>query len=78
MKLSTQRGLDRYAKYRVRTGGFLHAVLTNNLMEAMRHADSENRENIVEICQYVYDNLPVACYGSEDAVKVWLAGRHKV
>jgi len=78
MKHSTKEGLDRYAKYRITTGGFLYAILSNNLMKAMRHADAENREDIFEICQYVYDNLPVACYGSEDAVKAWLLGRHKV
>lgn len=76
MKRSTHEGLERYVKYRVPTGSFLHAVLTNDLMEAMGRADEENREDIFEICQYIYNHLPIACYGSPKAVKKWLTGTH--
>ena len=78
MKMSTKWGLDNYAKYRITTGGFLHAVLSNDLMKAMEKADEANREDMFEICQYIHNNLPVTCYGSVKAVNEWLQGRHKV
>lgn len=78
MKRSTHEGLERYVRYRIPTGSFLHAVLTNDLMEAMAKADEENREDIYEICQYIYNNLPITCYGSPKAVSEWLQGRHMV
>lgn len=78
MRQDTKACLDRYAKFRIPTGSFLHAVLSNDLMEAMGRADEENIEDIVEICQYIYNNLPIACYGSTKAVREWLQERHKL
>ncbi len=72
MKSSTKEGLDNYAKRRIPTGGFLHAVLSNDLMAAMEKADEENRADIFEICQYIYNKLPLPCYGSLKAVRKWL------
>lgn len=78
MKTSTHESLERYAKYRIPTGSFLHAVLSNDLMRAIMHADGDNWHDIAEICIYVHNHLPIECYGSPKAVKEWLAGRHKV
>ncbi|MBA7524142.1 hypothetical protein ES705_16279 [subsurface metagenome] len=78
MKRSTHEGLERYVRYRIPTDSFLHAVLCNDLMKAMGKADRENREDIFEICDYIYNHVPLSCYGSPKAVKEWLAGRHKV
>lgn len=78
MKNSTKAGLDEYAKYRIPIGGFLHAVLSNDLMGAMEKADEENRADIFEICQYIYNKLPLSCYGSSKAIREWLKGRHEV
>jgi len=78
MKRSTKDSLDNYAKYRIPTGGFLHAVLSNDLMQAMGKADEENREDIYEICDYIYNILPMSCHGSPKAVSDWLKGRNKV
>jgi hypothetical protein len=78
MKRSTHEGLERYVRYRIPTGSFLRAVLSNDLMGAMGKADEENREDIFEICQYIHNHLPIACHGSPKAVKEWLQGRYKV
>jgi len=78
MKASTKLGLDQYVKYRIPTGGFLHTVLSNDLMGAIEKADKENRDDIFEICQYIHNNLPVICYGSAKAVSEWLQERYKV
>jgi len=78
MKCSTHEGLDRYAKYRIPTGHFLQAVLCNDLMEAIGRADEENRADLFEICDYIYNHMPFQCHGSPEKVKAWLAGRDKV
>jgi hypothetical protein len=73
MKDSTREGLERYANERIYTGDFLYAVLTNDLFGAVGRADEENQRDIVEICSYVYNELPAGCWGSEEKVGKWLA-----
>ena len=73
MKPETKEGLDRYAKNRIHTGGFLRAVLANDLFESFARADLENRADLFEITSYIYNELPAICWGSYDIVVAWLA-----
>ncbi len=50
------------------TGGFLEAVLTNDLMEAVMRADEVNRECLPAILSFVYDYVPADMWGSPEAV----------
>ena len=68
----TREALDRYSVHHVPTGGFLRAVLSNDLMEAMGRADEENRAAIFDICGYVHNELPGNCHGSPDRVREWV------
>lgn len=61
--------LDRYINHRIHPGGFLTAVLENNLMEAIGRADRVNRINLHEICKYIYNNLPSESWGSREKVQ---------
>lgn len=54
------------------TGGFLHAVLSNDLMQAMDKADDINRYRLFDICQYIYEKLPHTSYGNKENVTEWL------
>lgn len=67
-----RRGLERYVKERIPTGHFLRAVLENDLTEAFGRADLDNREALFDIVQYVYNELPMTCWGSKDKVNEWL------
>ena len=70
----TVRGaLDRYVQQGIPTGSFLRAVLANNLMEAFERADDQNVRNLFHICAYVYNELPMACRGSEKVVDAWIS-----
>lgn len=69
----TKATIDNYAKNLWQPGGFVYAVLTNNLKEAFGRADDENAENMKEIVKYVYNNIPAIAWGSEENVKRWLA-----
>lgn len=67
-----KESLDRYAKDRRRTGGFLQCVLENNLFEAVSRADATSVEQLPLIVRYIYNELPIACWGSAERVGNWL------
>ena len=54
-------------------GGFLYALLSNDLQEAARRADPYNKITLVALAFYVFNRLPSECHGSEKAVDAWLA-----
>ena len=72
-----REALDRYASYGVPVGGFLTAVLSNDLMDAIGRADDYNRLTIAEICRYVCNELPTRCRGSREAVKKWIESKRQ-
>jgi hypothetical protein len=76
MREDIKDALDRYVTYHISPGGFLKAVLSNDLMGAIGRADYENRQDFLDICAYVYDNVPSICHGSPESVEAWLARRN--
>ena len=66
--------LDRYVNDKIPTGGFLRAVLANDLMGAFGAADIHNRARMFEIVQHVYSEIPRWCHGSYEIVDKWLEG----
>lgn len=64
--------LQHYATSGRPTGGFLQAVLENDLMEAMGRADESSRINLFFICSYIYNDMPAPCWGSPAKVAAWL------
>lgn len=64
--------IRRYVKHRVPVGGFLRAVLANDLYLAVMRADIVNRMCLRDIVECV-DGLPRECRGSFEAVDAWLA-----
>ena len=64
--------LDRYINNKIPTGGFLHAVLSNDLMAACAKADYINKNRLIEISSYIYNNLPMDSWGSPEIVDKWL------
>lgn len=69
------RAIRRYADEHVATGGFLRAVLSNDLREAIWRADDENKAALPEIVWYCFWQIPGNCWGSPEAVKAWLEKR---
>jgi hypothetical protein len=70
----TKECIDEYVKEKYPPGGFLTAVLENNLMEAFRRADQHNIEAMKDIVSYVYNSVPISAHGSPEIVKKWLYG----
>ena len=73
----TVETIDRYVQKRVRPGGFVQAVLENNLMGAFNSADDENREALFDIVCYIWNKIPAKCCGSPERVKDWLADKQE-
>ncbi len=67
-----KHSLDNYVNNKIPPGGFLYAVLSNDLFIAMQKADEWSRASLFDICSYIYNELPMNCYGSEITVKEWL------
>ncbi len=67
----TKAALDRYVEHRLQPGGFLTAVLSNDLFGAVAKADSENRAALADIVVYIYNNIPSDAWGSRDTVWKW-------
>lgn len=68
----TKAALDRYVNDRILPGGFLTAVLTNDLFGAVGYADSTNLAALPDIVRYVYNELPSGCWGSRDVMWKWI------
>jgi hypothetical protein len=68
----TVKSLDMYVNHHLEPGGFLRAVLQNNLAKACGRADEENIEVLPIIVTWLVNNAPAKCWGSEDIVERWL------
>ena len=65
-------GLDLYVQRGIAPGGFLAAVLENNLMESVGRADDKNIACLPAWAQTIYNEVPSNCHGSPQAVEEWV------
>lgn len=74
-----REGLLGYFVHHEATGGFLMAVLSNDLMRAVCNADAESRAALRDICLWVYNDAePGGASGSPEKVRAHLAKRRTV
>jgi len=69
---SILRSFERYVEHGCLPGGFLTAVLKNDLTEAVGAADDENAERLQAIVSYAYNCLPALAWGNADRVVAWI------
>lgn len=65
-------GLRLYASEGIPTGGFLRAVLENDLRTACERADTDNARTLYNIVSYIVNELPASCHGTPSKVKSWI------
>lgn len=53
------------------TGGFVTAVLCNDLTKAIGRADLESRAALPSIVFWLYNHAPCGCWGSYEIVEKW-------
>lgn len=66
-----QGGLKRWICEGIEPGGFLTAVLQNNLFEAVGRADIFNSKIIPDYCEFLWNYAPSACFGSVEEFNKW-------
>lgn len=64
--------LQNYEKIGCPTGGFLEAVISNDLAGAFSRADRQNRYRMFEIVTYIYNVMPAEAWGSPGAYRRWI------
>lgn len=68
----TRDTLVNYIEMGLPPGGFVQAVITNNLTEAFGRADHINSRHLATIVAWMYSFAPSGCWGSVDRVNTWL------
>ncbi len=64
-------GIADYVQHGQIPGGFLQAVIRNNLSDAAFQADVENYPRLGDIAKFIYWHTPNACQGSEEKMLAW-------
>lgn len=69
-------GLVRYLVQRIRPGGFLTAVLENDLREAVARANPPaHLLALPALAKFLYNEAPAAAHGDPASVNSWIAER---
>lgn len=72
-----RESIDAYVATGRPTGGFLEAVLSNDLKDAIGRADGRALDSLPHIVAYLYNQCPLGCWGSRERVREWIAARRK-
>jgi hypothetical protein len=65
-------GLTRYVDHGIEPGGFLTAVISNDLKEAVSRADDENLAKLPAYVAWLYNEAPRGCWGSRENMQRWM------
>ena len=65
-------GIERYLAHRIAPGSFLRAVLENDLMGAVGHADEESARELQALVRWLWQEMPSNLWGSKERVAAWL------
>ncbi len=68
-----QETLQLWYEKGLQPGGFVTAVLANDLFGAIGRADLHGAKNLIRLVSFIYNELPSSCYGTEDKVSQWSA-----
>lgn len=72
---STVGSLARWVFKGIEPGGFLTAVLQNDLFTAVNRADARNAVALKDTVILLFNYCPTGCYGSKEKVRDWLQSR---
>lgn len=75
---STFQALERFLFHGIPTGGFLRAVMENDLRGSFERADEENRANPFATLCFLVNAMPSITWGSAENIDAWLSGESHV
>jgi len=70
--------VQRYIEHGIPPGGFLTAVICNNLSDSFARADENNLAKLHEWVQWFYNEAPSPCWGSQEKMQAWMTQRREV
>ena len=70
--------LQDYIDHGTPKGGFLAAVLSNDLCEAAARADEENFDNLAHLVGWCYNNVPLEAWKSKENYIRWIKAHEQV
>ena len=67
----------RYIEHGMPPGGFLIAVISNDLEGACGRGDDESRTMLFDLVSWLYNWAPSTCWGSEEKFQDWIEHHRK-
>ena len=64
--------MQRYLEHGIPPGGFLTAVLENDLFAAVSRADQQNLASLKDWVVFIYNEVPNSAHGSPEKVDKWV------
>jgi len=77
IKPNMVEALQAYVEQGRPLGGFLTAVLENDLVRACGNADDDNVNNIPAFAAWLYNECPLSAWGSPEKVRAWLTAHEQ-
>jgi hypothetical protein len=65
-------GMERYILQGVRPGGFMSALLSNDLRRTFERADENNQRAVLDYLKFLYNGAPAQAWGSEAKFEKWI------
>lgn len=66
-----QYSIKLFVDHGCRPGGFLTAVLSNDLFGAINNADDDSVENLPHVVAFIHQTVRSDCYGTKEKVLAW-------
>lgn len=64
--------MQQYVEHGTPVGGFLSAVISNDLKEACAMADNDNQRILWEYVHWFWNYAPSNCWGSQELYEHWI------
>ena len=68
----TRYAIARYLLHGIQPGGFLSAVLRNQLRESLMKADPDNRKHLMLLLGFLFNEAPACSHGAADSIDKWI------
>jgi hypothetical protein len=67
-----KEAMINYLEHKWEPGGYLSAVLENDLFGAYAHADLKSLKEMDALILWVYNFAPASCWGKKGSIAGWL------
>lgn len=65
-------GLLLYLEHGIAPGSFLLAVLTNDLLGAVKHGDADCQAHLADLVRFLYQHAPMGAWVTRENVDAWM------